>query len=250
MVMRGTVIAFGIAAIGVWSAERVAAGDVMFGCQSRPACSKVCKLVCETETLVVVGYGCECDTIAIPGPSRDGCKHCATVCGCASVDQGCPPKIEFCWRDWFACGCAKPRTVKVLTKFAAEKEICSYHWEVVDAGCCSCPAGGCGRTCEPNCPCVYKPAPPDVELGDVLAVTPVERAQLVIAIAADANDIAASLAAANVAARQPPAAEATPLAESAPQSRPSPRIRLAAALGLSPKAEQEAGIEIDRSVGP
>lgn len=222
MAMRGIVIALGLAALSMISAGRSAAGDLMFGCRSRPACGKVCKLVCDTETLVSTCYGCECDTISIPGPSRAGCKHCATTC-CGCGNAGCcrcgkgdcsghPPKCEFCWRDWFARGCAKPRTVKVLTKYVAEKEICSYHWEVVDACSCTCPVDGCGDACPPNCQCVYKPAPPGAKLGDVLAVTPQERTQLASFVTGDTNDIAASLAAANV-----EAASSLPPTGNAPQ---------------------------------
>jgi hypothetical protein len=82
--------------------------------------------------------------------------------------EGCPPRIEFCWYDWFACGCAKPRTVNLLTKYQAEKEICSYHWEVVDAACCDCVTVD-GKPVQNRD--IYKPAPEDAELGDILAVS-------------------------------------------------------------------------------
>ncbi len=95
--------------------------------------------------------------------------------------EGCPPKIEFCWYDWFACGCAKPRTVKLLTKFQAEHEICWYHWEVVDA----CTEAETEETNAENGsdgllhhPLVYKPAPDDAQLGEVLPITDDERAAL------------------------------------------------------------------------
>jgi len=74
----------------------------------------------------------------------------------------------------FACGCAKPRTVKVLTKYHAEKEIGWYHWEVVDAECCDCVAqiGENGDIAtKASDGCLYKPAPADAALGKVLAVT-------------------------------------------------------------------------------
>jgi hypothetical protein len=95
---------------------------------------------------------------------------------CAGDDlEGCAPKIEFCWYDWFACGCASPRTVKVLTKYQAEREVCSYHWEVVDAATCGCVAQN-GEAVDKSS--VYKPAPPDAEVGEILAVSDVEWEEL------------------------------------------------------------------------
>jgi hypothetical protein len=149
-----------------------------------PACGKVCQLVCETKKLSAVCYACECEEICLPGPSRPGCKHCASCglepsCGeCGRAGTGCDghrPECEFCWRDWFACGCARPRTVKVLTKYEAEREIGWYHWEVVDAACGGCVAGGGGpgRACG-----IYKPAPEEAELGEVVAVSDEEWTEL------------------------------------------------------------------------
>ena len=170
-----------------------AANEFTFECGSVPTCGKVCKLVCETKKLTAVCYACECDEICIPGPSRRGCKHCATCGGeqvCSECDSACPdcrdhtPQCEFCWRDWFACGCAKPRTVKVLTKYQAEKEIDWYQWEVVDAACCECVASS-GQAAANRC--VYKPAPVDAELGEVLAVSEEEWAELASVVSPDEN---------------------------------------------------------------
>ena len=176
-----------------------AAGQLMYGCCTRPACGKVCKLVCETKKLTVFGYGCECKDICIPGPSLPGCKHCCTIC-CGECGGNCccqeePAKLEFCWRDWCACGCAKPRTVKVLTKYQAEKEICWYHWEVVDACGCGCGDGrseGCGEgvDCGADCGCVYKEAPADAQIGAVVELTEEERVQLASRIT-DTQEVAA-----------------------------------------------------------
>src|SRR4029078_6941540 len=148
----------------------------------RPTCGKVCKLVCETKKRTAIGYGSESKSMCVPEPSRAGCKHCAVCYGKSDGKPcdgcpNCPPKCEFCWRDWFACGCAQPRTVRVLTKYQAEKKICWYHWEVVDAACCDCvspsdPAGGTekhaakrvGRT-------IYKSAPVSAQLGETLPVS-------------------------------------------------------------------------------
>jgi hypothetical protein len=145
-----------IVATSIWSAGPAMAVDLMFGCCGRPACGKICQLKCETKKLTSTCYGCECKDICLPGPSQRGCKHCMKCCGecedggpgCCSTCNNCgacgccpscqsePPKCKFCWYDWFACGCAAPRTVKVLTKYEAKHEICWYHWEVVDAACC------------------------------------------------------------------------------------------------------------------
>ena len=162
--------------------------DLIYGHWARPACGKVCKLVCGTEPLVSTCYACECAEICVPPPSRPGRKHCATCCDCEPKDadgQCCPqrccekgPKCEFCWRDWVACGCARPRTVKVLTKYQAEKEICWYHWEVVDTAECDCVPDD-EQTAAKGSPGprnnIYKPAPPDAAVGDALPLSDEER---------------------------------------------------------------------------
>ncbi len=178
-----------VAAMNLALLPAARAGDLVFGCASRPACGKICKLVCEEKTLVSVGYGCKCDTVCIPGPSCQGCKHCDVQCCCdtPAAVEGCPPKIEFCWYDWCARGCAAPRTVKVLTKFQAERKICWYHWEVVDACGCGCDPG-CG------CGCVYKPAPTDAQVGSALPLTGGEQIELASWMAADSTKRNAELA--------------------------------------------------------
>jgi hypothetical protein len=170
VIMRRIVIMLAVAVASLASTWPATAGDLMYGCRSRPACGKACRLVCDTTTLTAIGYGCECKAICIPGPSQSGCKHCETRCCCDDDVKGCRPKMEFCWYDWFACGCARPRTVKVLTKYQAEKTIPSYHWEVVD--CCSC---GC---CPRGCHCVYKSAPPEAAVGEVLALSVDEQVEV------------------------------------------------------------------------
>jgi len=166
---------------------------------SRPACGKVCKLVCETKKLTAIGYGSDCKDICLPNPSRSGCKHCAVCYGKCAEDacgncQSCQPKCEFCWRDWFACGCAQPRTVRVLTKYQAEKKICWYHWEVVDASCCEAAPSEkhasmhAGRT-------IYKSAPENVQLGEVLPVSDEEWVKLAAVLSPDPTEAAMSRAA-------------------------------------------------------
>src|SRR5262245_40515370 len=89
--------------------SKLLCADDFFLDESRPACGKLCKLVCETKKLTAICYGCDCKDMCVPGPSRQGCKHCATCDACSANPGDCrstPPKCEFCWRDWFACGCA------------------------------------------------------------------------------------------------------------------------------------------------
>jgi hypothetical protein len=166
-----------------------------------PTCGKVCKLVCDTKKLTATCYGCECKDICLPGPSRPGCKHCAVCYGKGADDpraecENHPPKCQFCWRDWFACGCAQPRTVRVLTKYQAEKEICWYHWEVVDSSCCDCvskndPVGaGVKGVAKQARRTIYKSAPEKAELGDVLAVTEEEWVKLAAVLAPDPTEVA------------------------------------------------------------
>ena len=237
-----------------WAAApfEAAASEFWYGCRSRPACGKVCRLVCETKEIKSICYACECDEICIPGKSKRGCKHCDVACcptGCDAGADGCEPcdecrhtpRCEFCWRDWVPCGCAKPRKIKVLTKYEAVKEICWYHWEVVDACSCGC-AEGCDGTCEACCGacdcagvngkparsrCIYKVAPEDAELGAVLAVSEEERVQLVAFLTgAPPADAAAS---------EVLVADITPTApetETVEAAEPTFVERMAAAVGL------------------
>jgi hypothetical protein len=152
------------------------------------------------------------------------------------------PRCEFCWWDWTPCGCGKPRKIKVLTKYEAVREICSYHWEVVDACSCGC-AEGCDGSCEACCGacdcaavngkaaksrCIYKPAPEDAEIGAVLAVSEAERIELVAFLTgAPTVDSGANEAA---------LADITPTAPEAEMiEAPKPTFveRMAAAIGLS-----------------
>jgi hypothetical protein len=249
-VMRAICRLLSAASIGLLAATSALAGDLIYGCWNRPTCGKYCKLVCETTKITVVGYGSKCDTICVPGPSCMGCKHCSVECcpadscgPCGTMDgdvccgpcckkdcccEGAPAKLEFCWRDWFARGCAKPRTIKLLTKYQAEKAICWYHWEVVDA-CAEAEA----ETEETNAesgsegllqhPLVYKSAPDEAQLGDVLPITDDERARLATYLPAEqraktsqfAGNDAAALKSGKPATSQPQvqAASATSAAE-------------------------------------
>lgn len=183
MKLRSHLIEVTACVVVAWSALEAARAAQDHPLQMvRPACGKVCKLVCETRKLVDVGYGNECKAICLPAPSRPGCKHCATICGECKCDpctncETTAPKFEFCWRDWFACGCTTPRNIKVLTKYQAEKKICWYHWEVVDASCCDCAVtgsdldDGSGIVQSPATRALYKPAPANAQVGDTLTIS-------------------------------------------------------------------------------
>ena len=209
--MRAFTLALGITLLSFALARGALADDLMFGCWQRPTCGKVCKLVCEPKKLAAVGYGCKCNTIAVPGPSCEGCKHCAVQCcpsdacgPCGSNDgdvccgpccKGCcceaaPAKIEFCWHDWFTNGCARPRTVKLLTKYQAEKKIDWYHWEVVDASeCCCADAQAAVGGPENRCRCVYKAAAANAQVGDTMEVSAEEQLQVSAWIRPDGTDV-------------------------------------------------------------
>jgi hypothetical protein len=188
-----------LAVLCAWHGAAI--GDEFCLDMTRPACGKVCKLVCDTKKLTSIGYGIECKSMCIPEPSRAGCKHCAVCYGkndgkpCDGCSN-CPPKCEFCWRDWFACGCAQPRTVRVLTKYQAEKKICWYHWEVVDAACCDCVSqSGPAAAPEKNAAkhvgrTIYKSAPENVQLGDVLPVSDEEWVKLAAVLSPDPAEVA------------------------------------------------------------
>jgi hypothetical protein len=80
--------------------------------------------------------------------------------------------------------------VKVLTKWQAEKKVCWYHWEVVDAACCDCVGRRDGPAIDLSLGVAhsqrsrsfYKAAPDGAEVGDVLPVTEDEWVQLAAAI--------------------------------------------------------------------
>ena len=177
--------------------DAAAKGELTFGCWTRPACGKVCKLVCDTTTLTSTCYGAKCDQLCIPSPSHPGCKHCAACCGTCEPGLVCLPKCLFCWRDWCPTGCGKPISVKKLVKYEAERKICSYHWEVVDACGCGC---GCGDACAPGgepgcgCGCVYKPAPNNAQLGDSLELTEQDQIDLAAWTAKRSQDNAVRIA--------------------------------------------------------
>ncbi len=168
----------------------------------RPACGKVCKLVCESKKLVSIGYGSECKQICVPGPSEPGCEHCACCCGERKCDpcaccQPTAPLFKFCWRDWCLCSCAQPRSIKVLTKYQLEKKVRWYHWEVVDANCCKCahaindPTSDNGTVGSADEPAIIKAAPENAKIGDSLSISTEERTKLAALFNLNENEVAA-----------------------------------------------------------
>jgi hypothetical protein len=91
----------------------------------------------------------------------------------------------------------------VLTKWQAEKIVCSYHWEVIDVACCDCVSKrgepaidlSLGISQSHISRSFYKAAPDGVEVGDVLPVTEDEWAQLATALAPESQQPAAQIAA-------------------------------------------------------
>jgi hypothetical protein len=79
----------------------------------------------------------------------------------------------------------------VLTKYEAEKEIAWYHWEVVDAASCGCVAKS-GKPATNRC--VYKPAPMDAQLGDILPVSDDEWSELASILRPAEKDASSQLA--------------------------------------------------------
>lgn len=72
----------------------------------------VCKLVKTTKKIKVICYGCECDTVCIPGPSSKCTEHCETICkGGKNCSDKCTcgksPVCTLKWTEWIP-GCAKP----------------------------------------------------------------------------------------------------------------------------------------------
>jgi hypothetical protein len=203
--MRNRFMQFWLAAFVGFAACFNASGECP--CElEQPACRKVCKLVREPKKLVAIGYGNECKTICLPPPSCPCCEHCACCCGERKCDpctccESAAPKFQFCWRDWFTCGCATPRTVKVLTKYQLSKKICWYHWEVVDVSCCDCVGGeaavnsGVGIVESPTSHTYYKAAPENASIGDAFPLSDQERAQLAVAAPSDDSGAAGEFAA-------------------------------------------------------
>jgi hypothetical protein len=71
-----------------------------------------------------------------------------------------------------------------------EKTICWYHWEVVDASCCDCVSqlgqtGDGSIVVSPATQIIFKAAPSEVAVGDVLDVSDEESSKLATMLKTD-----------------------------------------------------------------
>ena len=84
--------------------------------------------------------------------------------------------------------------MKILTKYQAEKKICWFHWEVVDATCCECAgdeggaSGGIGIAEEHGSRLFFKPAPENAQIGDVLPVSDEDLVKLAAVLPPDPRE--------------------------------------------------------------
>jgi hypothetical protein len=84
--------------------------------------------------------------------------------------------------------------VKVLTKYQAEKKICWFHWEVVDATCCECAgdegaaSSGIGIAEEHGSRLFFKPAPENAQIGDMLPVSDEDLVKLAAVLPPDPRE--------------------------------------------------------------
>jgi hypothetical protein len=119
--------------------------------------------------------------------------------------------------------------VRVLTKYQAEKEICWYHWEVVDAAsCCDCvsKSGGADKSQKKMPHTFFKPAPEDAQIGDVLTISDAEWVKLAAVLSPDSSAPAAAVASESPAkAPGKPNDDITPLGEAPPGPSFAERIQ-------------------------
>lgn len=96
-------------------------------CCNQP--NKVCRLVCEPETVKEHAWKCECEDFCLPPPSH----CCGEKCEC-----DCKSRFgQWCYKIWNPAGCPKLRTRKILVKVEVEKKKPGYHW-VVEECCDQC----------------------------------------------------------------------------------------------------------------
>jgi hypothetical protein len=156
---------------------------------------KYCELKVGTKKIKVTCYGCECDAVCLPGPSKKGCTHCENICedGTCGCDCECghKPQCKVRWTDWCPAPCGKVYDRKKLVKYEAEKEVPDYKWVVVDP--CKAPADapkakGDDKPPQPPVPTpasasngrrsIRKPAPANARVGDVYPLTDTEIEQI------------------------------------------------------------------------
>jgi hypothetical protein len=117
------------------TARMAVAGDFPCAhCGCGGPCRKVCRLVSEEKTVSIPCWGCKCEDVCLPGPSKPGCEHCELVCGTCEECGGSAVRSKpqpFVWNDWIP-GSAKVHTKKKLMKKNVTKKVPSYKWIVED----------------------------------------------------------------------------------------------------------------------
>ena len=113
-------------------------------CGCRNGCDAVCRLKKEPLTKKVTCWTSEREPICLPGPSKQGCRHCTTV-PCddkAGTKDCCANSKKVVWRDWSVPGvdkngdskCSHIRNRKKLMRKEIEvpiKGAYKYSWETV-----------------------------------------------------------------------------------------------------------------------
>jgi hypothetical protein len=115
---------------------------------------KVCKLVKVEKVVKTVCYGVKCKDICVPG-CGSGCTK--VKCACCGDKPGCCDdcsargNCKVCVATGKPGCCATKKTVKQLVKYERSVTICSYEWQVVDAGeepGCGAEDNGCDAGCD------------------------------------------------------------------------------------------------------
>jgi len=134
--MQRIVVCLALAMFGLIA--RGAAADCCCECGCQAQCCKVCRCVPDIKKVTRVCYGCECEDVCIPGPS----KICGYTCECPDK---CPgegtlflfnhPHKKPIWQP----SCAKVAHRTKLVKKEETKEVKGWKWVVEDL-CPKCAA--------------------------------------------------------------------------------------------------------------
>jgi hypothetical protein len=104
-------------------------------CGIRGPCRKICRLVTEEKPISITCWGCQCEDICLPGPSKPGCEHCSMVCAaddsCRHQDSIQTEPKRFVWKDWLP-GSAKIYSKTRLMKKTVTKQLPAHKWVVED----------------------------------------------------------------------------------------------------------------------
>jgi hypothetical protein len=109
-------------------------------CGASGRCRKVCRLVVEDKSVSITCWGCICEDLCLPGPSKPGCEHCKMLCHtCEACRDGSPVRAEpkrFVWTNWIP-GSAKVHTKTKLMKKTVTQKVPVHRWIVEDL-CSQC----------------------------------------------------------------------------------------------------------------